>query len=104
MSFLDYLRWIVKAVWVQRVRTSLTVLGFAIGIAAMVLLSSMGEGLRLYVMDTFRQFGSHIIAITPGKTETFGISGILKTTRPLTWCVFPSTVSIGAFETNWTKL
>jgi len=84
MSFMDYLRWIFKAVWIQKVRSALTVLGFAIGIAAMVLLSSMGEGLRLYVMDTFSQFGSHIIAITPGKTETFGISGILKTTRPLT--------------------
>ena len=84
MNFLDYLRWIFKAVWIQKVRSALTVLGFAIGIAAMVLLSSMGEGLRLYVMDTFSQFGSHIIAIMPGKTETFGISGILQTTRPLT--------------------
>lgn len=98
MSVVDYLRWIVRAVWVQRVRTLLTVLGFAIGIAAMVLLSSMGEGLRLYVMDTFSQFGSHIIAITPGKTETFGISGILKTTRPLTLADAKAVEQLGVVE------
>jgi putative ABC transport system permease protein len=49
----------------------------------MVLLSAMGEGLRVYVLNEFTQFGSHIVAITPGKTETFGLGGILNTTRPL---------------------
>jgi len=80
----DGLFWVIRALWVQRVRTLLTIIGFAIGIAAMVLLSSLGEGLRLYVLEEFTQFGSHIIAVTPGKTETFGMSGILNTTRPMT--------------------
>ncbi len=84
MKIIDALWWIGRALWVQRVRSLLTVIGFAIGIAAMVLLSSLGEGLRLYVLDQFTQFGSHIVAVTPGKTETFGMGGILNTTRPLT--------------------
>ncbi|MAT52175.1 MAG: peptide ABC transporter permease [Porticoccaceae bacterium] len=84
MTFPDGVRWIVRALWVQRVRSLLTIIGFAIGIAAMVLLSSLGEGLRLFVLKEFTQFGSHIVAVTPGKTETFGLSGILNTTRPLT--------------------
>lgn len=79
----DQVIWVFRAVWMQKVRSALTVLGFAVGIAAMVILSSMGEGLRLFVMKEFTQFGSHIIAVTPGKTETFGIGGILNTTRPL---------------------
>ncbi|WP_461481358.1 ABC transporter permease [Porticoccus sp.] len=83
MSFVDYVRWVVRALWMQRMRSTLTIVGFAIGIAAMVLLSSLGEGLRLFVIQEFTQFGSHIVAITPGKTETFGMSGILNTTRPL---------------------
>lgn len=44
MKFWDYLRWVVLALWMQRMRSTLTILGFAIGIAAMVLLSSLGEG------------------------------------------------------------
>lgn len=83
MRFWDYLRWVILALWMQRMRSTLTILGFAIGIAAMVLLSSLGEGLRQFVIQEFTQFGSHIVAITPGKTETFGLSGILNTTRPL---------------------
>jgi|TARA_R110000851_G_scaffold333551_1_gene516195 putative ABC transport system permease protein len=83
VNFLDYLRWIFRALWMQRLRSVLTIVGFAIGIAAMVLLSSLGEGLRQFVIQEFTQFGSHIVAITPGKTETFGMGGILNTTRPL---------------------
>lgn len=83
MRFLDYMRWVIWALWMQRIRSLLTITGFAIGIAAMVLLSALGEGLRQFVIQEFTQFGSHIVAITPGKTETFGLSGILNTTRPL---------------------
>lgn len=83
MRFVDYLRWVIWALWMQRMRSILTIVGFAIGIAAMVLLSSLGEGLRQFVIQEFTQFGSHIVAITPGKTETFGLSGILNTTRPM---------------------
>jgi len=83
MRFPDYIRWVIWALWMQRVRSLLTITGFAIGIAAMVLLSALGEGLRQFVIQEFTQFGSHIVSITPGKTETFGLSGILNTTRPL---------------------
>lgn len=79
----DFIRWVLKALWMQKVRTSLTILGFAIGITAMVTLSSLGEGLRQFVLEEFTQFGSHILQVTPGKTETFGMGGILNTTRPL---------------------
>ncbi len=84
MTAADGLRWVARALWEQRVRSLLTIVGFAIGVAAMVLLSSLGEGLRLFVLKEFTQFGTHIIAVTPGKTETQGMGGILNTTRPLT--------------------
>ena len=83
MNFRDSSRWIFRALWIQRTRTFLTIVGFSIGIAAMVILSALGEGLRVFVLNEFTQFGSHIIAVNPGKTETFGISGLLNTTRPL---------------------
>ena len=83
MNFRDSCSWIFRALWIQRTRTLLTIVGFSIGIAAMVILSALGEGLRVFVLNEFTQFGSHIIAVNPGKTETFGISGLLNTTRPL---------------------
>ncbi|MDO7636039.1 MAG: ABC transporter permease [Porticoccaceae bacterium] len=83
MKLRDSTSWIFKALWMQRTRSLLTIAGFSIGIAAMVTLSTLGEGLRTFVLNEFTQFGSHIIALTPGKTETFGMGGVLNTTRPL---------------------
>lgn len=64
-------------------RSLLTMLGVAIGIAAVALLTAIGEGLRGYVLDNFSQFGTRIIAIHPGKTQTGGLGGILSSVRPL---------------------
>jgi len=69
----------------HRLRTALSMLGIAIGICAVILLTSIGEGTRRYVLDQFTQFGTNILAINPGKEETFGIPGVLGgTTKKLT--------------------
>ena len=83
MSWRDQLFWVMKTLASERRRSFLTVLGFAVGIAAVGLLSSLGEGVRLYLLREFTQFGSHILAVTPGKTDTFGLGGLLNTVRPV---------------------
>ena len=83
MLLSDWLRWVLKAVTNARLRSLLTALGISIGIAAVTLLTSIGEGIRVYLMDSFSQFGTRIIAITPGKTTTVGMTGLLTTIRPL---------------------
>jgi putative ABC transport system permease protein len=79
----DWLRWIFHAVTYARLRSLLTALGISIGIAAVTLLTSIGEGIRVYLLDSFSSFGTRIIAITPGKTATSGMPGLLTTIRPL---------------------
>ncbi|MBR9909604.1 MAG: FtsX-like permease family protein [Gammaproteobacteria bacterium] len=84
MGWLDGIRWVVKALNSNRQRTLLTTLGIAIGIMAVTLLTSIGEGLRVYLLDSFSQFGTRIIAVTPGKVTTQGMAGMLNSIRPLT--------------------
>lgn len=84
MSLTDWLRWVFHAVVTARVRSLLTALGIGIGIAAVTLLTSIGEGIRVYLLESFSQFGTRIIAITPGKATTHGLAGLLTTIRPLT--------------------
>jgi len=63
----------------------LTALGIAIGIAAVVLLTSIGAGIESFVLETFSQFGTRVIGINPGKTETHGGSlGVFGSAKPLT--------------------
>lgn len=65
-------------------RSGLTALGIAVGVTAVVLLTSIGEGLNRYVVEQFTQFGTSTLAINPGKSTTFGMSpGVLNSVRPL---------------------
>ena len=85
MTGRDLLTLAAGALQGHRLRTSLSMLGIAIGICAVILLTSIGEGTRRYVLDQFTQFGTNIIAVNPGKEETFGIPGVLGgTTKKLT--------------------
>jgi putative ABC transport system permease protein len=69
----------------HRLRSFLSMLGIAIGVAAVILLTSIGEGTRVYMVSQFTQFGTNILAINPGKSKTIGIPGVLGgTTRKLT--------------------
>ncbi len=85
MSPFDFLSLSVGAMAAQRLRASLTALGIAIGIAAVVLLTSIGEGIHRFVLAEFTQFGTTIIAVNPGRATTHGTSvGVFGTERPLT--------------------
>ena len=80
----DLLLWLLRALMAGRTRSLLSALGIAIGIASVTTLTGIGEGLRLYLLDSFSQFGSRLIAVSPGKTETAGgPQGILASSRPL---------------------
>ena len=80
----DFIRLSLGSVSAYRMRSFLTALGIAVGIASVVLLTSIGEGIHRYVLSEFTQFGTNLIAVNPGKSSTFGISGaIVNTVRPL---------------------
>ena len=85
MRFLDYLVLGLRTLRGHGLRTFLSVLGIAVGITAVILLTSIGEGVRRYILQEFTQFGTNILEITPGKTETAGIPGVFGgTTHKLT--------------------
>ena len=50
-------------------RSFLTLLGIAVGIAAVILLTSIGEGIHRFVLAEFSQFGTNVIGISPGRLE-----------------------------------
>ena len=85
MSWGEFMRLAWGSVVAHRLRSALTMLGILIGIAAVILLTSIGEGTRRYVLNEFTQFGTNIMAINPGNTKTSGAPGALAgTVRKLT--------------------
>ena len=84
MLVTDFVRFCLGAVVAHRARSLLTVTGIAIGIAAVVLLTAIGEGIHRFVLTEFSQFGTRLVAVAPGKVSTLGLSGaILHNVRPL---------------------
>ncbi len=80
----DALRLAARAITAQRLRSFLTLLGIAVGIAAVILLTSIGEGIHRFVLGEFTQFGTNVITVVPGKTKTGGTaSGLPSSARPL---------------------
>jgi putative ABC transport system permease protein len=85
VSLADLFAFALCAIRGNRVRTGLTLLGVAIGVAAVVILAALGEGARRYVMGQFESLGSTMLAVVPGRTETSGAAAFTSaTTRDLT--------------------
>lgn len=80
MRTIDLFLLAARALTAHRLRSFLTLLGIAVGIAAVILLTSIGEGVHRFVLAEFTQFGTNVIEIAPGKTRASGGPGGLQTT------------------------
>ena len=83
----DLLGFALGAARGNRVRTVLLMLAMAIGVAAVVTLTALGDGARRYVVREFSAIGSNLVIVLPGRTETGGInpgSFVSSTPRDLT--------------------
>ena len=67
MHFSDLLAFAWTVVRGSRSRTALILLAMGIGVAAVVIVSSLGEGARRYVLDQFGSLGTNLLIVLPGR-------------------------------------
>ncbi len=72
MNLLETFRVAFEAIQSNKVRSGLTMLGVIIGVMAVILLVSIGEGARIYITKELTGLGTNLLIITPGKTSTSG--------------------------------
>lgn len=87
MKFSDLLRLALRTVTHSPMRAAMLLLAVAIGVAAVVVLTSLGEAARRYVQDEFASLGTNLVIVVPGRTETTGMAPSLlagATPRDLT--------------------
>lgn len=64
-------------------RTLLMMLAMSIGVAAVVVLTALGEGARRYVVNQFASLGTNLVIVLPGRTETAGVGpGLMSGQTP----------------------
>ena len=66
-SFEDLLRSSLRSVLKNKSRTILTSLGVIIGVTSVILLTSIGTGLKKYINDQFETLGSNTLFVAPGQ-------------------------------------
>lgn len=69
MSWREIFRLSIEALLSQKIRAFLTILGMVIGVAAVVLLVSIGNGAKTFVTGQLEGLGTNFIVVQPGKTD-----------------------------------
>jgi len=75
MDFSEIFRLSLRSIKRNKTRSALTMLGIIIGVASVILLVSLGQGLQKYITGQFEQLGTNLIIVMPGKVglgEGFG--------------------------------
>lgn len=72
MKLNDTLLLSLKAITSYKIRSLLIILAMALGVAAVVMLTALGDGARRYVINQFSSIGTNLIAVMPGRAETSG--------------------------------
>ena len=87
MRTTDIFRFARDAAAGSPLRTLLMMVAMAIGVAAVVVLTALGDGARRYVVDQFSSIGTNLVIVLPGRSQTGGFSPanvITNTPRDLT--------------------
>ncbi|MCC8996583.1 MAG: ABC transporter permease [Nitrosomonas sp.] len=72
MTLFDTLQTSLRTVISYRIRSVLIVLAMSLGVAAVVILTALGDGARNFVINQFSSIGTNLLVVLPGRAETTG--------------------------------
>lgn len=85
MSVLTTLKLALRALWRNKVRSMLTMLGIVFGIGAVIAMVSGGQGAQQSVKEVFQSLGTNVLILTNGSQRSFGAAGGAGSRQSLTW-------------------
>ena len=74
-----------RALWRNKVRSLLTMLGIIFGIGNVIAMVAAGQGAKEAVADVFRAMGTNLLIISNGSQSSFGAAGGAGSRYSLTW-------------------
>jgi len=95
---LTTLKLALRALWRNKVRSVLTMLGIVFGIGAVIAMVSGGQGAQQAVKDVFANLGANVLQVMNGNQSSFGAAGGAGSRQSLTW------KDLDALETEVTQI
>ncbi len=74
VSLLEILIMSLETLWNNKLRTALTMLGVVIGIASVIMITSVGQGVQKSTALQIEALGTNVMVVTAGAARTGGIS------------------------------
>jgi putative ABC transport system permease protein len=75
----------IEALWNNKLRSGLTMLGVIIGIASVIAISSIGQGVQKSTEESIRGLGTDVLQVMAGSTQSGGVSQAQGSVTTLTW-------------------
>ena len=85
MSVLTTFWLALRALWRNKVRTLLTMLGIVFGIGAVIAMVAGGQGAQASVKEVFQTLGTNVLIVTNSSIQSFGAAGGAGSRLSLTW-------------------
>jgi putative ABC transport system permease protein len=85
MNLLTTFKLAIRALWRNKVRTLLTMLGIVFGIGAVIAMVAGGQGAQASVKEVFSSMGTNVLNLSGGAARTAGASGGAGSRQTLTW-------------------
>jgi putative ABC transport system permease protein len=85
MSVATTLKLALRALWRNKVRTILTMLGIVFGICAVIAMVAGGQGAKDKVNQIFVNLGTNVLQVMNGSQQSFGAAGGSGSKLSLTW-------------------
>lgn len=75
----------IEALWSNKLRSGLTMLGVIIGISSVIAISSIGQGVQKSTEDSIRGLGTDVLQVMAGSAQSGGVSQAQGSVTTLTW-------------------
>ncbi len=85
VSTIEILSMAIAALWSNKLRSGLTMLGVIIGIASVISITSVGQGVQKATEEQIQSLGTDVLQIFAGNARTGGISQGVGSSSTLTW-------------------
>jgi len=76
MKLIEFFGIAIKSLLANKLRSALTMLGMIIGVGAVIILMSVGQGLQNYITSTFEEMGSNLLFVTPANPDAPDIAAM----------------------------
>lgn len=85
ISAIEVAEMAIEALWSNKLRSALTMLGVIIGISSTIGISSIGQGVQKSTADNIRGLGTDVLQVTPGAAQSGGVSKGQGSVTTLNW-------------------